>query len=48
MVEATCIKLQHGVAGRLASRSVSVPFVAWQFTSHNVDNEHVGFDFVVG
>ena len=36
------------MAGRLASRSDFVQFVAWLSTVHDADNEHAGFDFVVG
>ena len=36
------------MAGRLASRSVFVPFVAWQSTVHDADYEHAGFVRVIG
>ena len=36
------------MAGRLASRSDFVQFVAWLSTVHDADYEHAGFDFVVG
>ena len=36
------------MAGRLASRSDFVPFVAWLSTVHDAVYEHAGIDFVVG